>query len=57
MSSRAEGYRQRAAECEHAATHARIDPATKTIYLELAHQWRELARQAEMLDRGTGDGQ
>jgi hypothetical protein len=50
MSSRAEDYKQRAAECEHAATHG------KAVYLELAHQWRELARQAEMLDRGSGDG-
>jgi hypothetical protein len=54
MSSRAERYRKMAADCELAAMHGRGDPETKAVYLELAQRWRELARQAEMLDRGDG---
>jgi hypothetical protein len=50
MSLRAERYRKKAAHCEQAAGQL-TDPATKTLYLDLAHQWRALDRQAEMLER------
>jgi hypothetical protein len=49
VSSRAERYRQRAVECEQAAQTVR-DSDTRTVYADLAHHWRELARQAESLD-------
>jgi hypothetical protein len=45
VSSRAERYRQRAVECEQAA-----QTDTRAVYADLAHHWRELARQAESLD-------
>jgi hypothetical protein len=50
MSLRAERYRTRAAECDQAAQELR-EPATKALYLDLARQWRNLARQATALDR------
>ena len=53
MSQHAERYSEKAAYCEEAAQKVR-DPETRTLYLDLAHQWRELARQAEALDRGRG---
>ena len=46
-----EQYRAWAAECQRAAQ-AVIDEALMKVYLELAHQWLELARIAEMLARG-----
>jgi hypothetical protein len=53
MTGRAERYRGKAAHCEEAARRV-SDPETRTLYLDLAHQWRELARQAEALDRERG---
>jgi hypothetical protein len=50
MSLRTERYRKKAIHCEQAAEYV-TDAATKALYLDLAHQWQELARQAEMLDR------
>jgi hypothetical protein len=50
ISLRAERYRVRAAECDQAAVKF-SDPETRTLYLDLAHQWRDLARQAEMFER------
>jgi hypothetical protein len=55
MSVRAERYRKKAAECEQAAQRL-SDPATRSIYLDLVKHWKDLARQAEMLDRERGDG-
>jgi hypothetical protein len=49
LSNNAERYRRKASECERLA-HNLSDPANKSLYFDLAHQWRELARQAEMLD-------
>jgi hypothetical protein len=54
MSLRAERYRRRAAECEQAAEKP-MNPETKTVYLDLAHQWRDLARQTEKLERERGE--
>jgi hypothetical protein len=54
MSLRAERYWVRAAECDQAAKKL-SDSETRTLYLNLAHQWRELARQAEMLEREQGE--
>ena len=53
MNQRAERYRENAAYCEKAAQNVG-DRETGTLYLDLAHQWRELARQAEALDRERG---
>ena len=53
MTQRAECYRGKAARCEEAARRV-SDPETRTLYLDLAHRWRELARQAEALDRERG---
>ena len=53
MSLRAERYSEKAAHCEEAAQKVR-DPETRTLYLDLARQWRELARQAKALDRERG---
>ena len=49
MSSRAERFRQKAADCELAAAKAK-NPEGKTLFLDLARQWRELAHQAERMD-------
>jgi hypothetical protein len=50
ISLRAERYRVRAAECDQAAKKF-SDPESRTLYLDLAQQWRDLARQVEMLER------
>jgi hypothetical protein len=44
MMSRAQTYRQNAAECEWEAARA-ATPALKTKYRGLAQQWREMAEQ------------
>jgi hypothetical protein len=54
MDARAERYRKKAVQCEHTA-HSLNDPATKALFLDLAHQWRRLARQVEMLDGERGE--
>ncbi len=56
MNERAERYKQKAADCDQAA-HGLSNPETKALYFDLAKEWRNLARQAEMLDRDErGDG-
>jgi hypothetical protein len=54
MNERAERYRKKAIDCEHSA-HSLSDPANKTLYFDIARQWRDLARQAEMLVRERGE--
>jgi hypothetical protein len=54
MTQRAERYKGKAAHCEEVARKL-SDPETMTLYLDLAHQWRELARQVEALDREPGN--
>jgi hypothetical protein len=46
MSPRADEYRARAVQCEERAKRAR-DPEVKRQYQELAHQWLEMANQAD----------
>jgi hypothetical protein len=48
--SRADRYLEKAAECEHLAASVR-DPQVGATFLDLANQWRDLARQVETLDR------
>ena len=48
METRPDQFRKNAAECEQRAEAAK-DPHVKKIYRELAAQWRDLARQIEML--------
>jgi hypothetical protein len=50
LNNKAQRYRRKASECEKLA-HNLSNPANKSLYIDLAHQWRELARQVEMLDR------
>jgi hypothetical protein len=54
MSLRAQRYRVKATDCEQAAKKL-TDPETRTLYLDLAQQWRELARQVETLEREHGE--
>lgn len=51
MGERAEHYRAKVTECERAAQTAPTDQPIAKSYSDLARQWRELARQVEMLDR------
>jgi hypothetical protein len=46
MTSQAQSYRARAAQCEHMAERNR-DPALKAQYLKMARQWRDLSDLAE----------
>jgi hypothetical protein len=48
----ADECRQRAAECRRRATQV-ADDALRVIYLDLAHRWHMMARQAESLERKT----
>jgi hypothetical protein len=50
MSERPDVYRKKATECER---HAQLasDQLTRQIYLDLVHQWREMAAQAEELEK------
>ena len=48
--SRADLYRERAAECERQVALVR-DSQVRAILSDLADQWRDLARQVETLDR------
>ena len=49
-SSRAEQFRQRAAHCDHMASQVK-DLDAKRSFVEVAAQWRELARVTEALVR------
>ena len=46
MTSQAQSYRARAAQCEHMAERNQ-NPTFKAQYLEMARQWRELAAHVE----------
>jgi hypothetical protein len=50
MLNPADECRQRADECRRSATQV-ADDALRVIYLDLAHHWRMMARQAESLER------
>jgi hypothetical protein len=50
VSSRAEQFRQRAAHRDHMASQVK-DLDAKRSFVEVAAQWRELARVTEALDR------
>jgi hypothetical protein len=50
LSSRADHYQAKAAECEQKAKEAR-EPEVKRDFAELARQWCSLANQAERQDR------
>jgi hypothetical protein len=50
QSSRAKHCEQKAKECEQMAQH-RANQPLRSLYLKIAQQWRERARDAEMLER------
>ena len=50
MIKRAEACKNKALECERAALVA-TDRKIHAAYLHMARQWREIAEQAEVLDR------
>jgi hypothetical protein len=52
MGEQAEKCRRRAVECEGTALQS-SDEAMRLAYLELAHLWRQIAAQAETLDRSN----
>jgi hypothetical protein len=52
MSEHAEHCRKKAAECERLAMLVTQDHLRK-MYLDLARQWREMAQEAEILDRAA----
>lgn len=54
MRGRAEACRRKALECERRAVLATED-AARALYLDLVHQWREMAEQAEELERRCAD--
>lgn len=54
MTSRADPYLEKAAHLESRAEEVK-DPSLKQILLNLAKQWRDLARQVEGLEK-NGDG-
>ena len=49
MSDRAEKCRGKAAECERAALLV-TDRTIGAMYADLAHKWRDMAKQAEALE-------
>jgi muconolactone delta-isomerase len=53
MLDQAHACQVKAAECERAAVLA-SDEKLRQIYRDLAMQWREMARQAEVLAGGRG---
>ena len=61
MSSSPDAFREKAADCERQTEEIK-DPSIKQTLLNLAKQWRDLARQVEDLDRirdesvGVGKG-
>jgi len=48
MEARTDEFQKKAADCEQQAEAAK-DPLVKKIFRDLAAQWRDLARQFEML--------
>jgi hypothetical protein len=52
VKSRAEFFRQRAADCETQATRSR-DVTAKAMLLEMAYAWRDLADHQEKLEQRT----
>lgn len=54
MASRAEIYKQRAADCRAKADAAR-SRTTKTAFLELARQWASMAEEIEKQEREPKD--
>jgi hypothetical protein len=54
MESKVENFRAQATECERAAK-ATWHKGIKRDYLDIARQWRELARQIEDLEHKSGD--
>jgi hypothetical protein len=52
MGEQAEKCRRKAVECESTALQS-PDQETRLAYLELAHLWRQIAAQAETLDRSN----
>jgi hypothetical protein len=52
MGEQAEKCRRKAVECESTALHS-PDEAMRLAYLELAQLWRQIAAQAETLDRSN----
>jgi hypothetical protein len=52
MGKQAEKCRRRAVQCESTALHS-PDEEIRLAYLELAHLWRQIAAQAETLDRSN----
>jgi hypothetical protein len=53
MNERAQAYLRKAAECDQAALRVH-DEKTRLIYLDLANGWRDMAEQAEALERQRG---
>ena len=55
MSERVDAYRRKAAECSRQALLVH-DPATRLIFWDLADQWNEMLRSAEVLERLQASG-
>jgi len=49
MTNRADIYRQKAHECERAATRV-ADPQVQASYRQMSRQWHEMAERQETID-------
>lgn len=49
MSNRADLYRQKALECEHAADRV-ADPQVKASYRQMSRKWRDMAEKQRAID-------